>query len=141
MQASRALPRLTLAHLRRGKEGALRALLLLCALSALAVVAAVVALFVYESLLFFRTVPLSDFLGGTRWAPIHEPAGYGILPLIGATLVITAIALTVAVPLGFLAALFLAAYAPRTCGPGSSQSWRCSLACPPWSTGSSPCGL
>lgn len=112
MQASRALPRLTLAHLRRGKEGALRALLLLCALSALAVVAAVVALFVYESLLFFRTVPLSDFLGGTRWAPIHEPAGYGILPLIGATLVITAIALTVAVPLGFLAALFLAAYAP-----------------------------
>ncbi len=104
--------RTTLARLRKGKEGAVRALLLLCALSALALVLAVVTIFVHESLLFFRTVPLFEFLGGTRWAPIHEPASYGILSLIGATLVITAIALAVSVPLGFFAALFLAAYAP-----------------------------
>lgn len=96
----------------RGKEGAIRALLFLCALSALGVIVATLAVFVYESVLFFRKVPLSEFLGRTRWAPIHEPASYGILPLLGATLVITAIALGVAAPLGFLAAVFLAAYAP-----------------------------
>lgn len=112
MQASKALLRPSLTRLRKGKEGAIRILLPLCALSALAVVLAVVAIFVHESLPFLRTVSLFEFLGGTRWAPIHEPASYGILPLIGATLVITAIALAVAVPLGFFAALFLAAYAP-----------------------------
>lgn len=104
--------RTALARLRKGKESAVRALLLLCALSALALVLAVVCIFVHESLLFFRTVALVEFLGGTRWAPIHEPASYGILSLIGATLVITAIALAVSVPLGFFAALFLAAYTP-----------------------------
>lgn len=113
MQASRAAPHpAVLARLRRGKEGAIRALLFLCALSALAVVTAVVAIFVHQSLPFFRTVPFGEFLGGTRWAPIHEPASYGILPLLGATLLVTAIALSVAVPLGFLAAVFLTAYAP-----------------------------
>lgn len=98
--------------LRRGKEGAIRALLLFCALSALFIVTAVVAIFVYQSLPFLRTVPLWEFLSGTRWAPIHEPASYGILSLVGATLVITGIALTVAVPLGFFAAVFLAGYVP-----------------------------
>lgn len=100
------------AFARRGKEGAIRALLFLCATSALGVVVATLAVFVYESNQFFRVVPLSEFLGGTRWAPIHDPPSYGVLPLLGATLVITGVALVVAVPLGFLAALFLAAYAP-----------------------------
>lgn len=86
--------------------------LTLAGLLAVAITLTIIALFVHGSLPFLRTVPLREFLGGTRWAPIHEPASYGILALIGATLVTTGIALAVAVPLGLLAAVFLSAYAP-----------------------------
>ncbi len=74
----------------------------------------IIALFIQGSVPFLRKVPLGEFLGGTRWAPIHEPASYGILPLVGATVVTTGIALAVAVPLGLLAAVFLSAYAPSS---------------------------
>jgi phosphate transport system permease protein len=76
-----------------------------------------VALYVAQSLPFFQAVPLREFLGETRWAPIHEPARYGILALLGATLVITGLALSVAVPLGLFSAVFLAAYAPPRLRP------------------------
>lgn len=71
-----------------------------------------IALFVHGSIPFLQTVPLGEFLWGTRWAPLHEPASYGILPLVGATVVTTGIALAVAVPLGLMSAVFLSAYAP-----------------------------
>jgi len=73
-----------------------------------------VALFVEGSMPFLRQVPLGEFLWGTRWAPIHAPASYGIVPLVGATVVITGIALAVAVPLGLLSAVFLSAYVPNS---------------------------
>ncbi|MCX7751112.1 MAG: phosphate ABC transporter permease subunit PstC [Candidatus Bipolaricaulota bacterium] len=88
--------------------------LTLAGLLAVAITLTIIALFIQGSLPFLRTVPLREFLGGIRWAPIHEPASYGILPLIGATLVTTGIALIVAVPLGLLSAVFLSAYAPSS---------------------------
>lgn len=60
---------------------------------------------------FFRQVPITDFLFGTRWAPRFEPASFGVVPLIVGTLWTTSIALSVAVPLGLGAALFLSEYA------------------------------
>ncbi len=82
-------------------------------LLAVAITLAIIALFIEGSVPFLRKVPLRDFVGGTRWAPLHEPASYGILPLVGATAVTTGIALAVAVPLGLLSAVFLSTYAPR----------------------------
>jgi phosphate ABC transporter permease protein PstC len=60
---------------------------------------------------FFQQVSITEFLFGTRWAPRFKPATFGVIPLIVGTLWTTAIALTVAVPLGLGAALFLSEYA------------------------------
>lgn len=97
---------------RRRREGLARAVLALAGSLSIGITLLIVALFVHGSLPFLRTVPLREFLLGTRWAPIHEPATHGILPLVGATLVTAGIALAVAVPLGLLAAVFISTYAP-----------------------------
>ncbi len=63
---------------------------------------------------FFGEVPIGDFLFGTEWAPLFADASFGVLPLVTGTMLITAIAILVAVPLGLGAAIYLAEYAtPR----------------------------
>jgi phosphate transport system permease protein len=89
---------------------------LLAAASAVAVLTTIgiVLSVVYESLRFFSEVPLWKFLFGTTWAPTAEPGQFGIVPLLGGTLLITLIAILVAAPLGLFAAIYLAEYAtPR----------------------------
>lgn len=98
---------------RSRREGLATAGLTTSGLLAVVLTFTIVAMFVHGSLPFLQTVPLGEFLGGTRWAPIHEPASYGILPLVGATVVSTGIALAVAVPLGLMSAVFLSTYAPN----------------------------
>lgn len=94
--------------------------LFLCgAISVLTTVGIIVVLFVDGSA-FFRSefVSLWDFLTGTEWFPNADPASdafkVGVLPLLNGTLLITAIAVVVAVPLGLATAIYLADYArPR----------------------------
>lgn len=82
--------------------------------SILTTVGILVAL-VGPTLQFFSEVPVTDFLFGTEWAPLFADAKYGVLPLVSGTLVITAIAIAVAVPLGLGSAIYLSEYAkPRT---------------------------
>lgn len=72
----------------------------------------IVASLLIPALAFFREINVLDFLTGTRWAPRFQPASFGVVPLITATLWTTAIALIVAVPFGLGAAIFLSEYAP-----------------------------
>jgi phosphate transport system permease protein len=70
-----------------------------------------------ESLLFFQEeqVTLWDFVTGTLWQP--QAGSFGIWPLILGTMLITVIALSVAVPIGLAAAIYLSEYAgPRVRG-------------------------
>lgn len=62
---------------------------------------------------FFGQVPVTDFLFGTTWTPLFANGSFGVLPILSATLVITGIAILVAVPLGLGAALYLSEYASR----------------------------
>jgi phosphate transport system permease protein len=113
MTATTATPRPNY-KLRRRIETAL--LWVLAAASAVAVLTTIgiVLSVVYESLRFFSEVPLWQFLFGTTWAPTAEPGQFGILPLMGGTLLITLIAILVAAPLGLFSAIYLAEYAtPR----------------------------
>jgi phosphate transport system permease protein len=77
----------------------------------------------FESLQFFQSVSIWDFLFGTVWDPRFSAPGrsggaegqFGLLPLLWGTLFISAIALAVAVPLGLFSAVYMAEYAaPRT---------------------------
>jgi phosphate transport system permease protein len=87
-------------------------LLFLAALSSVLITLGIVALLLYESALFFRHVPLSEFLFTTTWSVGYEDPKYGILPLVCGTLVTTVVALVVALPIGTVVAIYLSEYAP-----------------------------
>ncbi|RJQ46994.1 MAG: phosphate ABC transporter permease subunit PstC [Gammaproteobacteria bacterium] len=99
--------------LRHIKERLIEFLLFLAALSAVATTAAIVAILLYESIGFFRHVPLLDFLTDTQWTPLFSDAHYGILPLLSGTLMVALVALGVAVPLGTITAIYLSEFAPH----------------------------
>ena len=63
---------------------------------------------------FFRSVSFTEFFTGTRWTPLFANPSYGVLPLVSATVVITLIAMVVAIPLGLGAAVYLSEYAAET---------------------------
>ena len=111
-----AEPRLR-AQRRRYGEDVVKGLLFVCALISVATtVGIVIALFV-PAFEFFQEISIVDFLTGTDWSPLFEPAHFGVLPLIGGTLLVTGIASAVAMPLGLGAAIYLSEYAsPRTRG-------------------------
>lgn len=98
--------------LRNIQEKAIEILLFLAACSSVATTIAIIGILVYESITFFREVSLIDFLTDTQWSPLFDDAHYGILPLLSGTLVTTAVALSVAVPLGTIAAIYLSEFAP-----------------------------
>jgi phosphate transport system permease protein len=93
------------------RERAVEFLLFLAALSSVAITLGIVGVLVYESLAFFGHVSLWDFLTDTQWTPLFDDAHYGILPLMAGTLVTTAIALVVAIPIGTITAIYLSEYA------------------------------
>ncbi len=89
------------------------ALFLSGALSIL-VTAGILGVLAFETFEFFSRVSLSEFLGDTRWTPLFVDKHFGIWPLIGGTLLTSAIAIAVALPLGLLAAIYLSEFAsPR----------------------------
>ncbi len=93
-----------------------RALLLVCATASVAVLLAIALFILLRSLPAFGEIGLLDFLLGTRWDP--SPVGdaspsYGILVMIAGTVLVTAGALFIAVPLGLGCAALLAEVAPH----------------------------
>jgi phosphate transport system permease protein len=60
---------------------------------------------------FFGLVGVGDFLTGTSWTPLFADKNFGVLPLLVSTLVVTGIAVGIAVPLGLGAAVYLSEYA------------------------------
>ncbi len=74
---------------------------------------------VFESILFFRLVPVTEFLFGTSWSPqmalradqVGSSGAFGAVPIFVGTALISAIAMVVAVPIGLLSAIYLSEYA------------------------------
>lgn len=66
-----------------------------------------------ESFSFFKEVSIVEFLTDNQWTPLFANKRFGIMPLISGTLLTTAIALTVALPLGLSIAIYLSEYAPK----------------------------
>jgi phosphate transport system permease protein len=95
-------------------EGAIRGALFAAALLSVATTLAIIGSLVVETVAFFGDVRWSDFLFGTKWTPLlrGEQQSFGVLPLVWGTVYLSLIALAVAVPLGLLAAIYLAEYAP-----------------------------
>ena len=102
-------------------EGIVSGLMIFCSVVAVFTTAGIVAALVFEAARFFATVPVTEFLFGTNWEPqipiradqIAAEGAFGWLPVILGTLVITVVALTVAVPVGLMSAIYLNEFAPR----------------------------
>ncbi len=94
-------------------ERFIQALLFLAAFSAVAVTFAIVVMLVYESLGFFKHVSIVEFLTGTQWTPLFSIKHFGVLPLVAGTLVVAAVALAIAIPLGTIIAIYLSEFAPH----------------------------
>ena len=105
------------AERRRIGEDVVKGVLAVCALISVATtVGIVVALFV-PAFEFFQEVSIVDFLTGTNWAPLFEPASFGVLQLVSGTINVTLVASLVAMPFGLGAAIYLSEYAsPRARG-------------------------
>lgn len=96
---------------RRVAERTIELLLFLAAFSSVAITVGIVGILVYESAIFFKDVSIVEFLTDTQWTVLFANPRYGILPLVAGTLVTSAVALLVALPLGTIIAIYLSEYA------------------------------
>jgi phosphate transport system permease protein len=81
------------------------------ALISIATTLGIILSLVFEAIEFLKQVPLGQFLFDREWTPLFSNPQYGILVLIFGTFLTAAIGLSVAIPLGLMAAIFLSEYA------------------------------
>lgn len=114
-EATGAPPLRLRAERRRWGEDAIKGVLALCALVSVATTVGIVAALLQPSIEFFREVSLTEFFTEERWAPLFEPASFGVRPLLVGTLSVTIWACVVCMPFGLGSAIYLSEYArPRT---------------------------
>jgi phosphate transport system permease protein len=94
------------------KERVIERILLLSALSSIFITGSIVFILFYEAFGFFKDVPIFEFLTGKQWTPLFAQPKFGILPLVTGTLLVTGIAVLVALPIGIIVAVYLSEYAP-----------------------------
>lgn len=100
-------------------ERVFNVMLFVCSSIAIFTTFGIVFSVLWESIAFFQKVPFFDFLFGTHWSPQiairEDQAGatgsFGVIPLIVGTLLISFIALLIAVPVGLMSAVYLSEYA------------------------------
>ncbi|MCQ3830140.1 phosphate ABC transporter permease subunit PstC [Microbulbifer elongatus] len=102
-------------------EKVLRIILLVCASAAIFTTVGILMSVLFESLRFFQSVPVTEFLFGLHWSPqmalrsdqVGSSGAFGAVPLFTGTLMVSAIAMFVAVPVGLMSAIYLAEYAGK----------------------------
>jgi len=68
---------------------------------------------VSDGVRIFGKISLKDFFLSTRWYPTYEDAEFGILALLAGTLSVTGLTLAMAIPMGFICAIFLAEFSGK----------------------------
>jgi phosphate transport system permease protein len=85
--------------------------LMFAALAATFITIGIVYVLVTEASGFFKEVSIIEFLTSKQWSPLFEDAHFGILPLISGTLTTSFVALSIAIPIGTIAAIYLSEFA------------------------------
>ncbi|WP_308873279.1 PstC family ABC transporter permease [Thiothrix subterranea] len=114
-------------------ERVVQFLMIGCASIAILTTVGIVFSVLLESYRFFGHVPATDFLFGTHWSPqtamradqAGSSGAFGAVPLFVGTLLISFIALLVAVPLGLMSAIYLSEYAGPNCVLTRNLQWKC----------------
>ncbi|CAN5122228.1 phosphate ABC transporter permease subunit PstC [soil metagenome] len=92
-------------------EKVIGGLLGVCALLSMATTAGILVALLGPTVEFFREQSFVEFFTSTTWSPLFADPHYGVVPLVSATLVITVVALLVALPIGLASAIYLSEYA------------------------------
>jgi phosphate transport system permease protein len=100
-------------RLNKWVEQGVKAIFALFALISVATTIGIVLTLIFETVEFFKVVPLWRFLTDRQWTPLFANPQFGILVLISATFLTSVIAIAVALPVGLLAAVCLSEYAPE----------------------------
>ena len=93
-------------------EWIIERVLFLCAALSVLTTAGIIAVLALETYEFLREVPVLDFLTGTEWTPLFSNQKFGVLPLVVGTMLVSSIAMVVALPMGLLSAIYLSEYSP-----------------------------
>ena len=105
---------------RNAYERVIECALFACSAVAVLTTIGIVLSIVFEATRFFNIVPITEFVFGTNWSPqmairadqVGSSGAFGAVPLFAGTLLISYIAMIVAVPIGLFSAIYLAEYAP-----------------------------
>jgi len=92
-----------------------------CSFIAVLTTLGIVLSVLFEAMRFFQSIPLTDFLFGLQWSPqmairadqVAASGSFGFVPLLVGTLLISAVAMLIAVPMGLMSAIYLSEYASR----------------------------
>lgn len=95
----------------RIKELIIEKLLFCCSLVSVFTTVGIILVLFFESIEFFKAVPILQFLTDTQWTPLFINKHFGILPLLCGTFLTTIIAIFVAIPIGLVSAIYLSEYA------------------------------
>ena len=93
------------------REASITWLLFGCALVSVLTTVGIVVMLAVQAAGFFRQVSVLEFLTGIQWTPLFDPQHFGVLPLVGGTLLTAGIAILVALPVGLASAIYLSEYA------------------------------
>ena len=100
-------------------EGVIKFFLICCSGVAILTTIGIVLSVLFEAIRFFQSIPLTDFLFGLKWSPqtamradqVGSSGAFGAVPVFAGTLLIASIAMSVAIPVGLLSAIYLSEYA------------------------------
>ena len=103
-------------------EKFIRFLLLGCSAIAVFTTIGIFLSVIFESIRFFQIIPLQDFIFGLDWSPqtairadqAGSSGAFGAIPIFAGTLLITCIAMCVAIPVGLMSAIYLSEFAGET---------------------------
>lgn len=92
-----------------------------CSFLAVLTTLGIVLSVLFEASRFFQSIPVMDFLFGLDWSPqmairadqVAASGSFGFVPLLVGTLLISAVAMFIAVPVGLMSAIYLSEYASR----------------------------
>ena len=102
-------------------EQVIKYILIACSTIAIFTTIGIVLSVLYEAILFFKAIPVTEFLFGLKWSPqtairsdqVGSSGAFGAVPVFLGTALISAIAMVVAVPIGLMSAIYLSEYANK----------------------------
>ncbi|AVV33682.1 phosphate ABC transporter permease subunit PstC [Cobetia sp. cqz5-12] len=114
-------------HARNAIETLIRYVLIGAAMISIVTTFGILVSIIFEAIRFFQMESFWTFITGTTWDPgnsfqmaagrgegVESTANFGAVPLFAGTFMITLIAMLVAIPIGLLAAVYMAEFAPES---------------------------